>query len=1037
MTDSYQPEVPGVRKISDTVWHSSEQALNVLTELREELVQLAQAAADASETELSGIAGTFVDLISVAASLGDEPGTGDLFRDITDYCAEQALPLLRDAASGSSLQYDQVRLAAQDVLTRWGEYLELLGPEDRFQPVQSEFSDIDRLKSEFNTGSAISDSSTDGTGSGSEELQESSHDLAADIQRILDSLQSLQGPEDAQEEPKTKIAVPPTVDRTKRSESAPSVAARLLQPERIEDPELVAAFTDDATQCLAEMEASLLTLESGQNQTEALRSFCRQLHTLKGASGTVGLSQLAAFLHDLENQAESVSAAGSIPDVEILLKGVDAVRDQLEHLSSPPGSSISSFGAGEIASKPPTLPPRHSVATSGTSSTSTSTSTGAGTVVSSGSSAGNMPSVGTTASSPASPAPARSENPGTPLSSFPADSEQYVRVEASRLERLMDLLAELVMLRNRRDTYVRSLRNVHEELNGCAARARSLTSIVDWRTAVLPLGGKLPQPEDLSSPAVRTEAESSARLLTRSMLEVSNDLSELSRALNEVCDPLAADNSAVSHLIGRFRQDLMELQRLPLAGLFQRLHRAVREAAKAEGKQVELVLAGQAARAERSLQDRLFEPLMHLVRNAVSHGIENRNDRIAAGKRPVGKVTLDAWSSASYLHIEVRDDGRGLNDEVLEARGRELGLLPPGQPVSRDRLRKLIFQPGFSTRSQVTEVAGRGVGMDVVDSWVRRLRGRIDVESAIGQGTTFRLQIPLRSAIEHSMLVRVGTQLFAIPMQAISGTVDTHEERDVIDSEIRDRDLDLRAAVPLGQLLGLNEVSPNRQCHLTIRDSGDRRIKSEVPRKDSEITIAVDAVVGVEEVVVRPLPSLLQGHELFAGVTLSGRAETVLLLDIRGLIEFSRKTDLVATHNGHSLPAGREQERRRQRVLIADDSVTVRRILTRRLTALGYSTVEASQGLDAMRLIRGGGIDAVVTDIDMPKMNGTELLREIKSGWQSRTIPVVVVTSRDDPQAIAQLKKYGAAEVFCKPVTEGIISAIAEVLQSIRPAAAK
>ena len=957
--------------------HEQQQCLNdrdSVGELREVFVHLAQCAVEASDED-SIIAATVVaDLLTVAALFADDSATSERSAEIIDFCRREALPALSEAKSG-----DSVENIRQQIEIRWSDCLSLLAPEERFTcPRDFNWTAVDNTEWDSLSNSGTADSPpADG---------EQHRSIGLDVEGIL---ASLAGAADSSE--------------VLAAQNAPSAAEcgdqdnPLPQPPRkietIDDPEMVAAFADDAQQCLAEMEASLLSLETGQAADEALRNFCRQLHTLKGASGTVGLAQLARYLHDLESYVEA--ASGSDIDVDRLLDGVDAVRAQLDATGTsstassmyPPSSGVS----GNCESDAPAQPPR-------TASSTTST-------------AQQQIQAGGKSSAVSRPSPRAAGNNG----------ELFVRVEASRLERLMDLLAELVMLRNRRDTYVESLRTIHGELNHCASRTRALTSSVelsvptavaidDWATA------------ELRGPTAQT------LLLTRSLDEVAKDTAELSRSLDEVCDPLSDDNSAVSHLIGRFRQELMELRRQPIGGLFQRLQRAIRDAAKAEGKQVEIKFEGQGARAERAVQERLFEPLLHLVRNAVSHGIQPKDDRVRSGKPAAGTITLAAWSDATSLHIEVRDDGQGLNEDTLETRGRELGLLPLGETVSRTQLRMLIFHPGFSTKTSVSEISGRGVGMDVVDSWVRRLRGRIDVESVAGQGTTFRLQIPLRSAVEHAMVVRAGGQLFALPMHTISGTSDSKVPLSSLPGTTSDAH-----AVPLSRILGSRDGQATRGCHVRLRNSTQA---SQVARHgtDGDVTIAVDAVVGVEEVVVRSLPPLLQRNELFAGITLSGRAETVLLFDVRRLIELTETVERDAGENSNDREAAlnvRGGQRNigpdgHRRILIVDDSVTVRRSLSKRLRAAGYDVREAGNGREALDVLKTGGITAVVTDIDMPGMNGVELLQEIKRQKQLQKLPVAVLTSRDEESMPREIALLQPAVILNKPVTDETIAAIIE-----------
>ncbi|APZ94600.1 chemotaxis protein CheA [Fuerstiella marisgermanici] len=771
----------------------------LLGELRQAALQVDQCAAEAGDVELGKATAALLDLIAVAEMFSEDSGTQERANEIAEFCQQEALPALLEPPFERA---DAIRCVVED---RWGDSLALLEPEERN-------GRADSSDERWPADAVMLDPTTSDDQSACPAPEDDPNYTVPSLNMagILAALGE-QSDLPAAQANEQQTSPPP-------SEAKPA-AARKPNVETIDDPEMVAAFADDAQQCLAEMEASLLEMESAAPTDESLRNFCRQLHTLKGAAGTVGLVRLASFLHDLENYVESTN--GDQIDVDRLLAGVDAVRTQLDALVRPVASSPSP--SSPAASE---LPPKEVTATPAAFTAS--------------------PSAG--------------------------DSDLFVRVEASRLDRLMDLLAELVMLRNRRETSVDSLKAIQRNLENCTSRTRSLSSSIEFTAPPSAIA-------DHSLTANVNRQATQSRFVAQSLNEISNDTSELERSISDVTDPLAEDNDAVSHLIGRFRQELMELRRLPVSGLFQRLQRVIREAAKAEGKQVEITCHGEGARAERAVQERLFEPLLHLVRNAVSHGIRSQQERVQAGKPAVGKITLTAFSDATSLSIHVKDDGCGLDEEALESRGRELGLLPWDAPVSRAQLWKLIFHPGFSTRSSVSEISGRGVGMDVVDSWVRRLRGRISVESKSGQGTTFQLQVPLRSSVEHALIMRHEGQLYALPMNAVSGTSDQNQPEDsTAEKNVR--------VTSLGKLLGSDGVHVPPRSHVTLRNIS----YSESQDNTQTVAIAVDAIIGVEEVVVRSLPPLMQGNEWISGVTLSGRAETVLVLDARRLIEVSNHT---------------------------------------------------------------------------------------------------------------------------------------------------
>lgn len=889
---------------------------NEAAELRQSLVHLADCAAEAADRDLQLTAGTLIDLLSVAQVFREDSSSQTRADEIVGFCRDALNPLM-DAPNEIRSEIDAT------VEERWAEVLDLLEPQERY-------CSVDWVSEDGPWQS--SDEGDD------EELPQVSIDLKA----VLASLTAPPGPPESVPDSPTDVA-----------ESSVDVSHDPLPPvQKIDDAELAAAFADDAQLCLAEMESSLLQLDSDSGSEEALNRFRRQLHTLKGASGTVGLSDLAGWLHRLETYVEETS--GAEIDIDRLLAGVDAVRNQLQSLG----------GVGDSVPIP---------------------------VSETGAQTDDQPAAGPAV-----------------VSSRADDGQLFVRVEAARLDRLMDLLAELVMLRNRRDSYVQSLQTVQEELGQCTTRTQTWTSMVEFSG---------PCPTGLEDARLLKSNNANIRMLSRSLEEVSRDTAELRRSLQEVVDPLSEDNSAVSHLIGRFRQELMEIRRLPVGGLFQRLQRVIRDTARTEGKRVELRIEGRGARAERVMQERLFEPLMHLVRNAVSHGIEPETDRLAAGKSAAGQLTLFAQADATSLCVEVRDDGKGLDYEAIEARGRELGLVQPGEIVERSKLWNLIFRPGFSTKSSVSEISGRGVGMDVVDNWIRRLRGRIEVDSTPGRGTTFRLQIPLRSAVEHAMVVRCGGQLFAMPMHTIGGTSGAAGERLAGQPQTE-------VNIQLSTLLGLPRASATQDCHVILRSAAEGQ-------KDQKgVALGVDVIVGVEEVVVRALPPLLQRNELLAGVTLSGRAETVLVLDV------DRVLDLI--NNGHAgtipsvtdTPAEQEHHDRGKRILLVDDSVSVRRSLARKLRPLGFEILEAANGREAVHQLKQTSVVAVISDVDMPEMDGLSLLKQIRSDSTLSTIPVALLSSRDSKSLAEQAADLNPATIQPKPVTDVVVT---ELVTSFSP----
>jgi chemotaxis protein histidine kinase CheA/ActR/RegA family two-component response regulator len=768
------------------------------------------------------------------------------------------------------------------------------------------------------------------------------------------------------------------------------------------DNELRSAYIEDAERGITQIEQTLLALETDSTNPDSQQQLCRALHTMKGASASVGLSELARYLHDLEDFVQGGCGNGAEGiDIQPMLRGVDALRAQMRAIAAGATNTVAAASLNEEKDN------------------ATAARRGGGHV--------------------AAPISALNHGVTGPL------SEDSIRVESARLDRLMDLLGELVISRNRRDTQVSRLKQLHMELMRTAGRLRSLGESMNATPAV-----------DAAKHSITEPAIPESDLAPNSLgIEIVNDISEIARSLRELYEPVLDENLATSRLMGQFRHELMELRRLPLSGLFLRLQRAARDAAYFEGKPVQCELHGEHAGLEPSLQERLYEPLLHLVRNAVSHGIESEADRVAAGKPPVGTVTIETRGDPTSFVIEVRDDGRGLDYEAIRRRGLELGLLDSDRPASQWQLAQLTFHPGFSTRKQVTEVSGRGIGLDVVASVIDRMRGQIEVESTPGQGTSVRLRIPLRSSIEHTMVFRVDGQLFALPMQFVQAAKSTGNGPDqifagraagqplqriapapVADSPrqelpvVRARDLltldsTPRPADEQSLIVGYDMVSWTRPTEIGTSP------RSPHVQAGGRIALMVDAVVGPEEVVVRSLPSLFRRHRLIAGVTLSGARELVLLLDGRELIERAMAEPARPERSDQSTPQ-LEDERRTStaKVLVVDDSVSVRRTLSRMLERRGYNVTEASDGLEALDLLRTFTFSLVVTDLEMPRLGGTELLAEIRRTRRTRPLPVVVMSSVTSKETQERAMELGANAYFTKPVTDSVVT---QLLASVHP----
>ncbi len=704
------------------------------------------------------------------------------------------------------------------------------------------------------------------------------------------------------------------------------------------DAELRCAFMDDAMRCLASMESSLLSLESNPADPNSLQTLGRELHTLKGASASIGLARLANYIHSVEDAIGEIGKSDQPAPLDSLLKYVDTIREKVNTFRDGKSRQDASSTSAQFANE-------------------------------------NQPATAANPTSSASPLNFDDE----------AGDDESVRVKASRLNRLMDMLSELVMSRNKRDSELAHLISIHEALLDSVSRLRALNQDFE------PLR---PSHESATPNNLLLGAEPEALLG-----DIANDVLESAQGLRECFQSVADGNNHVSQFIRGFRQELVELRRTPINGLFNRLRRAVSDAARSENKQVQLKLVGEETGIERAIQSRLFEPLLHIVRNSVSHGMESPELRAGAGKQEQGTITLQAKSGPDLLVIEVCDDGRGLDYEAIRRRGIQRGLITP-DTSSHKELAQLIFHPSFSTRETASQISGRGVGMDVVASTLERMRGWVEVDSSAGQGTMIRLSIPLHSMIQHVMVFRSSGQLFAVPMQAVQSAGDEDEKIH---------------AVCLDQLLDLNPTSENSAQEMIVL--GNPLSTDKDHEQPGNIAILVDQIIGPEEVVVRPMPKLFRQHPICAGATLSGLGEVVLLLD-------SNRLSQSAGFANSKIPGKPIAASAKLKILVVDDSAAARMRVVQSLGRYPVQIVQSDNGHDAWQTFQTASFDVVFSDIEMPRMTGLQLLAEIKKHPTGRHTPVVLVSSRTEDSIRREAIQLGAAACLEKPLTNAAMDSV-------------
>ena len=457
---------------------------------------------------------------------------------------------------------------------------------------------------------------------------------------------------------------------------------------------------------------------------------------------------------------------------------------------------------------------------------------------------------------------------------------------------------------------------------------------------------------------------------------------------------------------------VMKTRMLPIAKVFNKFPRMVRDLSRELGKQIDLEISGEETELDKSIVEEIGDPLVHIIRNSCDHGVEDPKDRLAAGKPEKGIIQLKAYNEGNHIVVEIVDDGKGIDALAVKMKALERGIITEREvdSMSDKEAFSLIFKPGFSMAKQVTNVSGRGVGMDVVKTNIEKLNGIIDIDSEVGKGTIIKLKIPLTLAIIQSLLVGSQEEFYAIPLASVKETVRvpvdniyTIEGKNVL--RLRDEVLSL---VRLSDLFGVKQVF----------ESGDQTYVVVINVADSKLGIIVDSLIGQEEIVIKSLGNYLQNIRGIAGGTIRGDGKVTLIVDVGMIMDMAKeiKIDIRASMESSAQRAKKEKPSD-YKVLIVDDSKMDRTIMQKSLEPIGVTVIEATNGIEALNIIKSGdhSLDAMLIDIEMPRMDGYTLAGEIRKYSKYRNLPLIAVTSRTSKSDRLRGVEAGMTEYITKP----------------------
>ena len=596
------------------------------------------------------------------------------------------------------------------------------------------------------------------------------------------------------------------------------------------------------------------------------------------------------------------------------------------------------------------------------------------------------------------PSGASRQPPPAALAQLPrAAIAGFVRVPAEKLDALLTYSGELLVARRRVESRTSELEAIREFVGRWKTERRR------WDRAVRTLkraenGGRSGLPSK--------DGTGDGRLLPRSAAvvlgQIDDNLRRLEKDLERFAMVLTSDGRQLDQVADLLDDAVRRLRMLPFAEACQGLDRLVRDLARASGKEVVLLVEGGQVELDRSILEGLRDPLYHLVRNAVDHGIETPDQRQAAGKLAQGRITLAAALRGTQVEVVVADDGRGLDLEAVRQQVRQQGL---GEPPDERDLATCIFLPGFSTASLITSVSGRGVGLDVVKSQVELLHGTIDLSFTAGQGTRFALAVPLTLTILRALLVEAGEQTFAWASTSVQRLVRIGPDdiRMVGGREMLVNGKSLLPMASLAETLGLPAA--------TAAGAGGKRPGLIVAAAERRMAFVVDELIAEQEIVVRGLGDRIRRVRNFSGATILPSGRIALVLNAAALIRAAMSQSVGPTPAPVPAMTG---SLAKKRLLVVDDSVTTRSLEKSILEAAGYEVVTAADGAAGWKLLQEQDVDLVITDIEMPRMDGFELTEAIRRSKRSHELPVILISARSSDRDKARGIEVGADAYIVK-----------------------
>ena len=828
------------------------------------------------------------------------------------------------------------------------------------------------------------------------------------------------------------IAAPPMAE----AKSPAQGAAQGPAPGEEFDHEIANIYSEEATELLESAQASLSVWNKDRQDKQPVAELQRQLHTLKGGARMAGITAMGDLSHELETlvlQIDGGAVAGNDHAHAVMQASLDELsrmrdlvstgtlpskaRDliaQIRGLAGQPGAiQAAATPAAPVSARAAPAPPPAARAAAAPLSPAASSPEG---------------SRESTAANEDASALELSSAPILPgREAAPVERVEMARVDADLLDTMLNNAGEVSIFRARLDQQVNSIDFNLAELARTVTRLKEQLRGLEMETEaqVLHRHHDLEPRRDDFDP-LELDRYSALQQFSRALAETSGDVASIQGLLETLTREAQSLLTQQARVITELQNSLMRTRMVPFQRHVQRLTRLVRQAANDTGKRAELAVQGAAAELDRQMLERMVAPLEHMLRNSVVHGIEAPDRRALLGKPDVGRISISLERDGAEIVIVVADDGAGINVKLIREKAVALGLIDAHAKLTDEEAVQLILEPGSSTAGHVTQAAGRGVGMDVVATEVKKLGGGLFIDSTYGKGSRFTIRLPFTLAISQALIVRVAEETYALPLATVEGVVR-------LPRNIVARHLGKDAALfeyggqkyrfqHLGSFVGLGATRlPDLDVSMSV---------VLIRAGEHSTALVTDELVGSREIVVKSLGPQISAIRGIAGATILGDGRIVLILDMGSLVRSEWRARPSET-------AVLDQRDRRTFALVVDDSITVRRVTQRLLERNGMRVLTAKDGVDAVSLLQENLPDIILLDIEMPRMDGYEVAAHVRNDPRLKHIPIVMITSRVSEKHRARAIELGVDDYLGKPYQESQLLDAIEPLVNRRSAVAR